>query len=826
MAKRLYDVLKNCKKEEEVKAEFLKFFKQRINALNLIDHYTPEILFEFKLNKDFSKKHNVAYVVAQTMYYIRKIKYSSHSDFIGISIPPYACVIDKNEGFFFETKCWRSYYEHKSSSKYDWDRAASTPCPKLVSNIEKDSLLDSIVVYDFSIESEEKHFVELYRAYSFKTSLDLIERKSITEDNFWYVFRDWNKKFGGLVKNGHSPAEYFLSDIEKGNTIKLGEDSYAFKMSNDNLRQKRIPSKIYDAFWLNYERLRAHEVPQIRQRKAILADDFERRLSGEYYTPIEFAEKGLEYLQRVIGPEWWKNGDYRLWDMAAGTGNLELRLPSSALQYCYLSSIENDDVEYCKRIYPQATVFQYDYLNDDIDYLFNKTSFASPKMPRQLVKDLNNPNIKWIVLLNPPYKVATNAETRTSMKTWDGVSRTSIRECMALDNLLEVSREVYMQFLYRIFREFDSRSVVLCLYSTLKYMNSNNDQKARDSFLRMTYKAGFMFDAKCFYQAKGGFPVAYAIWDMSKPEHIENQCIQLDVFGYDASKIGTKTITMKPRTEMLNKWVPRYRNTHVRPPFSSAFKLSTVEHTDVRDRAADGYLFTAVSQSDKMEAQNRWCLMSTVYTSAGGFSVTPENFERALVLHTVKKIPKSLWTNNGDSFYAPICDLPQEFVTDCVIWSIFADSNNAVALKNVEYKDSLYQIENQLFPFSLKELRTWDISDSSISLQIATANEDRYTATWINNQTLSIESQKVMNAARKLYSKIFSNFSEIDWATAKIDTWDFGLMQIKSALNGTSFAREEFAELKKQQFELRRKLLPKIYEYGFLDEDVKYYEVE
>ena len=48
MAKRLYDVLKDCNKEEEVKSEFCKFFKMKINALKSIDHYTPNVLFEFK----------------------------------------------------------------------------------------------------------------------------------------------------------------------------------------------------------------------------------------------------------------------------------------------------------------------------------------------------------------------------------------------------------------------------------------------------------------------------------------------------------------------------------------------------------------------------------------------------------------------------------------------------------------------------------------------------------------------------------------------------------------------------------------------------------
>ena len=38
--KHLYDSLRGCAKEEEVKAEFCKFFKMKICALRGIDHYT------------------------------------------------------------------------------------------------------------------------------------------------------------------------------------------------------------------------------------------------------------------------------------------------------------------------------------------------------------------------------------------------------------------------------------------------------------------------------------------------------------------------------------------------------------------------------------------------------------------------------------------------------------------------------------------------------------------------------------------------------------------------------------------------------------------
>ena len=45
MSRRLYDALKDCKKEDEVKSSFCSFFKMKINAIKVIDHYTPNVLF-------------------------------------------------------------------------------------------------------------------------------------------------------------------------------------------------------------------------------------------------------------------------------------------------------------------------------------------------------------------------------------------------------------------------------------------------------------------------------------------------------------------------------------------------------------------------------------------------------------------------------------------------------------------------------------------------------------------------------------------------------------------------------------------------------------
>lgn len=62
-----------------------------------------------------------------------------------------------------------------------------------------------------------------------------------------------------------------------------------------------------------------------------------RQFEGAFFTPLPFARKALDCLEKVIGPKWWTK-NYRLWDMAAGTGNLEWFLPADAYKSIYASS--------------------------------------------------------------------------------------------------------------------------------------------------------------------------------------------------------------------------------------------------------------------------------------------------------------------------------------------------------------------------------------------------------------------------------------------------------------------------------------------------------
>jgi hypothetical protein len=60
--------------------------------------------------------------------------------------------------------------------------------------------------------------------------------------------------------------------------------------------------------------------------------------------------------------------------MAAGTGNLEYHLPAESYQYLYMSTLHASEADHLQKVFPNATCFQYDYLNDDVEYLFTQRS--------------------------------------------------------------------------------------------------------------------------------------------------------------------------------------------------------------------------------------------------------------------------------------------------------------------------------------------------------------------------------------------------------------------------------------------------------------------
>ena len=156
--------------------------------------------------------------------------------------------------------------------------------------------------------------------------------------------------------------------------------------------------------------------------------------------------------------------------------------------------------------------------------------------------------------------------------------------------------------------------------------------------------------------------------------------------------------------------------------------------------------------------------------------------------------------------------LPREFITDAVIWSLFAPSNQTVSLRNVEYEGEIYRMRNNFYPFLLSEIKNWRCSSPEIRMQIALATNNRFAASWIKNNALSAQAQAVLDAGRDIYKKFYADLERLDVRKFKIADWDAGWYQIRMSLGATIDLSE-----------LSKKLLPQIYELGFLRDEVRYF---
>ena len=830
-----HEELNKAAVEEDVKAAYRKFFSLPQDSSKHHDLYTKQMLFEFKYEKNLSSRHVQAEVLAQILYYVHRLKFDTNDK----SIPPFLCLADIKEAIVTETIAWEGFY---NDTKYDWEAAPSSPDTLLVNDLKASEEIEKIHVFHLFELNELITLDDTFKRI-FENNIDkrLIVKRNITERNFEDIYNSWLKKFGEDVRNGYKPSRYFICDIQEGKShIQEDVQRVYFDIEEGVSRPKKLNIREYKAFWELYNKSKnVNTIKGILAKADRLSEEKQRRREGEFYTPIHLAAKAINYLDLVIGGTTkeidWDSGQYRLWDMACGTGNLEYHLPSKAYRYCYLSTLHPEDVIFCKGMFHDACVFQYDYLNDDIDRIIGDDQTVGLKMPQQLIDDLANPDIKWIIYINPPFGTAQNKKDATDSK--EGISMTKIQKHMTKAKLGEVSRELFSQFLYRIHYEFENKNAWLGLFAKIKYINSNNDQQLRSCIFRYQFEKGFIFDARVFDKVTGAYPIGFIVWNLSKWVHeFGKQPIVVEVTNKKGETYETKNLSVINRKNLLNKWVTRPTTTKIFPAFSSALIIDE-NKKDLRDRISNGFICSLCAKGDDMQNQKYIALFSGPYCSAGAYSVTKNNFLKAMITHAVRKLAKGDWSNDRDAFCKPHVEhfheeviqqlgyedgvtpeFPMDFARDCVVWSLFASSNQTTALKDVIYKDKTYQIHNNLFPFSIAQVKKWGIQDPDISITITAENEDRFAAQWLteHQNELSQAAQNVIEAAKKVYKAYFTNLNSIRTTRYKIKTWDAGRYQIIHSMEDAELGAKEIEALGIANNKLGEKIRERIYELGFL----------
>ena len=281
----------------------------------------------------------------------------------------------------------------------------------------------------------------------------------------------------------------------------------------------------------------------------------------------------------------------------------------------------------------------------------------------------------------------------------------------------------------------------------------------------------------------------------------------LDVIDDKCNIIDKKNYSVVDRNNLLNKWIKRIRTSYTFVPLSSAIKVKT-SGRDIRDKVCEGFIGSLMSCGSDLQKQNLTAIFSAPQASAGSLSITKENFEKAMVIHAVRRTVKVNWLNGSDQFSIPKKEPKKKFILDCVVWSLFSTSNQTSSMDNILYKDNYYKIINQFYPFDYKEVY------SGCTL-FEYNDEKRYVYEYLNKNIkyISKEALELIDIGKELYKFFYSNIYQIDREKFKISLWDTGFWQIRKSLKDKKLASDILKKLKAKRDNLKNNILKETYNF-------------
>ena len=408
--------------EKDVENSYRQYFTRKFSDMIFTSPFSCDglgesksqkirVLTEFKDELNLLSKSDQIKVLAQTVYYIKKFELA------GIMLPTTVFVGDKNECFVIHSNDLFKYL----SMDLDWSVAPSNAHKNLV--LVNEMMLDeNINPHIFSIHNIDECIVKLKDLTGGVTRLIPITPHNLTE-----VFSYFEKNVLGkhslntnqlanlFVQILINPDDNYLHPVKKRKTI-------VTKSFNEvPVKTKESFSSFFSHFSNEYSPTQKEDLTAVVDR---LIQDITRRKQGEFFTPVLWANKAHEYIASVYGEDWKEK--YVVWDPAWGRGYKFKEL--------YVSTINYSDIQTANQMgyNPEAVKFQFDFLNDDYDFL--------PKGLRGAIEGGRD----IIVLMNPPYATSNDLGNVKSIETKSkkGVSNTIIKE----KTTMEVRRVITYSF--------------------------------------------------------------------------------------------------------------------------------------------------------------------------------------------------------------------------------------------------------------------------------------------------------------------------------------------------------------------------------------------
>ena len=538
-----------------------------------------------------------------------------------------------------------------------------------------------------------------------------------------------------------------------------------------------------------------------------MLQEIRRRKQGEFFTPTIWVDKAHEYISSVFGEDWKEK--YVVWDPAWGTGNLTRDYKFKEL---YVSTLNQSDIDTANQMgyNSEAVKFQFDFLND-----------PDEKLPESLRKVIDEGR-EIIVLMNPPY--ATDANYIGENK--NEASNTNINKNMVIENWGKSAQNLYTQFLYRITKiNIKNKNIKIGIFCPSLFLTGTSFKEFRKKFLiEFGFEKGFLFEAKHFNNVSKNWGINFICFS----NIINNNKITLDVYdcnkNFELVRITEKELYHLDNKITASEWV-RTEVKNVKTHNDITFKscLEIYRGSDVRGRNINnslGYLF--IGGNNINTNPTNVSLYSKPYYNANGLSLIPENFKKCVSLFTARKVINKNWINSKDEYLAPYVESNNylQYTYDSVIYSIFNNCSFQSSLRQITYKDKLWDIKNEFFWMSKEEMLELSNKNNYSDLyNDARTDSDRHVYKLLFGEEriydkLSPDAKLVLDKATELVRKSMSMREIFANDENHLKSWDSGYAQLK--LIWKEHYVDEFKEFRKLYKNLEDRMRPLVYELGFL----------
>jgi hypothetical protein len=674
-------------------------------------------------------------------------------------------------------------------------------------------LKQNTYVYDYEKDTKElETFIKNNVAKATTAS-----KLKINKNNFIPIYLRWleivkpniDVNWDDLKKANILDSDFFLADlfVDDKDTQNIEDDlsirdnlfvvfqNNGYKIAKENVNQIMDYSinlrnkDTYLHFWKRYKRPPLKEFQDyIIERRDLLVPQDIRERKGAFFTPRIWVELSQKYITDYLGENW--QDEYYIWDCAAGTGNLLAGLTNK--YNIYASTLDQADVSVIhERIDHGANllknnVFQFDFLNDDFTKL--------PQSLQDIINDVEKRK-KLVVYINPPYAEATSTKTISNSNS---LHKESVGKSITKDKyeklLNQASKELYVQFLFRIYKEIPGS--IIANFSKIKTLQGNHYKEFRNLFLAKLEKL-FIVPANTFDNVKGRFPIGFFIWNTSKKNLFED--IYADVYNEKGMFFQTKYLFVSENRN-IKDWLRQYN----------------VKNKNI------GWLVRGSA-----DVQNNNVVFVTLKPSESVLKASNANQISALnlivncVFFTVRKVIEQTWINDRDQYLYPNDNwqIDTEFQNDCLTFTLF--NTNILSSEGT----------NHWIPFIEQEVNAQAKFESSFMTDFmkgkinpeATETKLFEQAPTPSSQALvfSVEAVAVFNAGRELW-KYYHSQKGVNVNASLYDIREyFQGRNEKGRMNSKSddvLYMKLIGDLRSKLSILADKIKPKVYEYGFLKE--------